>query len=143
MFDCPIRLFLYGPSDPVERARVEESLKKDKLAKATELKQSRQEAEEQRKKLGLVNTSSTVGLGVSDDEPQLSLETLLQSSEAVEFRKGGDPVKALAMGEEQLEKLPKATQPPQLKSTLLPYQLQVCCVFLTVLTVRTLRRRIC
>jgi SWI/SNF-related matrix-associated actin-dependent regulator of chromatin subfamily A3 len=57
--------------------------------------------------------------------PEVSLEEILKSSDAIEFRKGGDAIKALAMGEEQLSKMPQAEQPKQLKSTLLPYQLQV------------------
>lgn len=117
---------MYGPSDPVQRARVEASLKKDGIAKATELKQTQQEAQERRKKLGLVNSRSTVGLGTEPENAESALAELLQGSEAVEFRKGADPVKTLAMGEKQLEKLPMAEQPPQLKATLLPYQLQVC-----------------
>jgi SWI/SNF-related matrix-associated actin-dependent regulator of chromatin subfamily A3 len=118
---------MYGPSDPTERARIEAALKKDKLAKATELKNTKKEAEEQRKKLGLANSRTTVGLGVAQDQAQalVDLTNLLENSEAVEFRKDADPVKALAMGEKELEKLPKANQPPQLKATLLPYQLQV------------------
>lgn len=127
-FDCPIRLYTYGPSDPVQRARVEASLKKDGIAKATELKQTQQEAEERRKKLGLINSRSTVGLGSQPEDAGPALADLLQGSQAVEFRKGADPVKTLAMGEEQLKKLPMAEQPPQLKATLLPYQLQVCVI---------------
>lgn len=126
MFECPIRLFMYGPSDPVERDRIEASMKQDKIAKATELKRTKQEAEERRKRLGLVSSGTTVSLGAEPENAESALTTLLQSSEAVEFRKEADPVKALAMGEEQLEKMPMAEQPPELKATLLPYQLQVC-----------------
>lgn len=122
---------MYGPSDSAERARIEAALKKDKLAKATELKNTKKEAEEQRKKLGLASSRTTVGLGAAQDQAEalIDLTNLLENSEAVEFRKDADPVKALAMGEEELEKLPKASQPPQLKATLLPYQLQVCPCF--------------
>lgn len=108
---------------------IEAALKKDKLAKATQLKQTKKEAEERRRILGLTHGSSTAGglgsSGVQENEPEVSLESLLKTSEAVEFRKGGDAIKTLAMGEEELSKMPMAPQPPQLKSTLLPYQLQV------------------
>ncbi|KAM5348285.1 hypothetical protein ACJ41O_008109 [Fusarium nematophilum] len=126
-YDCPVKLFFYGPGDPAERARVEDSLKKDKLVKATELKNTRKDAEARRAVLGLTSGNSTQGLGSGPSVPQkpeVSMESLLEKSEAVEMRKGGDAIKTLAIGEEQLEKLPKADQPAQLKAQLLPYQLQ-------------------
>jgi SWI/SNF-related matrix-associated actin-dependent regulator of chromatin subfamily A3 len=70
--------------------------------------------------LGLHQSISTSGFE-SDKQ-----EEILKSSDAVEFRKGGDAIKTLAKGEEELSKMPQAEQPKQLKSTLLPYQLQVC-----------------
>ncbi|RFU75228.1 hypothetical protein TARUN_7032 [Trichoderma arundinaceum] len=126
-YDCPIRLSFYGPSNPAERTRVENALKADKLVKATQLKQTRKDAEARRVLLGLSHGSSTVGgLGSSQfpEAPEVSLEEILKSSDAVEFRKGGDAIKTLAMGEEELSKMPQAEQPNQLKSMLLPYQLQ-------------------
>ncbi|CAM1511353.1 Fc.00g088660.m01.CDS01 [Cosmosporella sp. VM-42] len=126
-YDCPIKLFFFGPSDPQERAQLEEKLKKDKLIKATELKNTRNDAEARRVAMGLTSGSSSHGLPPDTEVqsvPEISLETLLQSSEAVEFRKGGDAIKALAVGEKELEKMPKADQPDQLKAQLLPYQLQ-------------------
>ncbi|UKZ73735.1 hypothetical protein TrVFT333_001385 [Trichoderma virens FT-333] len=124
-YDCPIRLSFYGPSDPAERTRIEAALKADKFVKATQLKQTRKDAESRRVVLGLSQRISTAGFGDSGQAvPEISLEEILQSSDAVEFRKGGDAIKALAMGEEELSKMPQAEQPSQLKSTLLPYQLQ-------------------
>lgn len=128
-YDCPIRLSFYGPSNPAERTRVENALKADKFIKATQLKQTKKDAEARRVVLGLTNGSSTAGgLGSSQQPlaPEVSLEDILKSSDAIEFRKGNDAIKTLAMGEEQLSKMPQAEQPKQLKSTLLPYQLQVC-----------------
>lgn len=77
--------------------------------------------------LGLHQSVSTAGFESDKQQgaPEVSLEEILKSSDAVEFRKGGDAIKALAMGEEELSKMPQAEQPKQLKSTLLPYQLQV------------------
>jgi SWI/SNF-related matrix-associated actin-dependent regulator of chromatin subfamily A3 len=54
------------------------------------------------------------------------MDNVLQKSEAVEMRKGGDAIKSLAIGEDELAKMPMAEQPEQLKAQLLPYQLQVC-----------------
>ncbi|KAF7545073.1 hypothetical protein G7Z17_g9455 [Cylindrodendrum hubeiense] len=126
-YDCPVNLFFFGSSDPTERARIEELLKKDKLAKATELKNTRVDAEARRKVMGLTGASTVNGLapdGVIQTEPEVSLEDLLKTSEAVEMRKGGDAIKTLAIGEDQLEQMPKADQPARLKAQLLPYQLQ-------------------
>lgn len=126
VYECPMELTFFGPSDPVQRARIEDSLKKDKLIKATQLKQTKKQAETRRAILGLKGSFDAGGLETDDnEEAAMSLENILKSSEAVEFRKGGDAIKTLAMGEEELSKMPLAAQPPQLKSTLLPYQLQV------------------
>ncbi|KAK7394064.1 hypothetical protein QQX98_013154 [Neonectria punicea] len=128
-YDCPVKLFFFGLGDKAERARIEESLKKDKLVKATELKNTRRDAETRRALMGLTNGSSTAGgLGSSGDiiqvEPEISLEELLKTSEAVEMRQGGDTIKTLAIGEVELEKMPMTDQPASLKAQLLPYQLQ-------------------
>lgn len=128
-YDCPVKIFFYGPSDPEERSRIEDSLKKDRLVKATELNNTRKEAEARRKAaMGLVNGSSTHGLGQDlavPQKPEITMDNVLQKSEAVEMRKGGDAIKSLAIGEDELAKMPMAEQPEQLKAQLLPYQLQV------------------
>ncbi|KAK7449093.1 SNF2 family domain-containing protein [Colletotrichum acutatum] len=122
MFDCPIRLQLYGSSNPIDRSALEDKLKKDKLLKARELKQTRAEAEAQRKMLGIKGSQSTIGLNPA--EPDVSLEDLAQASQAISSRPRGDAVKSLVMDEEFLSKMPMAEQPAVLESTLLPYQLQ-------------------
>jgi hypothetical protein len=97
--------------------------------KATQLKQSRTDAETQRALSGLRNGGSTAGLGtgmISIDQPGLSLEAILASSEALEPSRDGDAIQVVTMGQSFLEKMPKADQPAQLRATLLPYQLQVC-----------------
>lgn len=95
-----------------------------------ELKNTRKEAEARRKAaLGLVNGSSTHGVGSElavPQKPEITMDNVLQKSEAVEMRKGGDAIKSLAIGEDELEKMPMAEQPEDLKAQLLPYQLQVC-----------------
>lgn len=76
--------------------------------------------------MGLKSASTNGALGSGDQgEPEVNLEDLLKTSQAVEFRQGGDVVKTLAMSEDQLADMPKAKQPSQLQATLLPYQLQV------------------
>ncbi|KAL2256470.1 hypothetical protein VTK26DRAFT_1611 [Humicola hyalothermophila] len=122
-YDCPIRIHVYGTSDALGRASLEERLKADRLVKATQLKQTRKENERQRKAMGLKGGRSTAGLGVGQAE-EISLEQLAQASQVVNLRAGGDVVQTLAMDEEQLSKLPQADQPQSLRATLLPYQLQ-------------------
>ncbi|KAL2189334.1 RAD5-like protein [Thermothelomyces heterothallicus CBS 203.75] len=122
-YDCPIRMFLYGPSNPFARANLEERLKRDKLVKATQLKQTRKENEQRRKAMGLKGGRSTFGF-LGDEEEETSLEQLAQASQAVNFRAGGDIAQTLAMDEDQLSRMPQAEQPEQVRAKLLPYQLQ-------------------
>jgi SWI/SNF-related matrix-associated actin-dependent regulator of chromatin subfamily A3 len=70
-----------------------------------------------------------VNLGRSESSSllEVSLEELTQTSQAVRFRSDGDYVKTLAMDEDQLSQMPKASQPVVLRTQLLPYQLQVGC----------------
>lgn len=123
-FDCPVRLHIYGTSDGQARARLETALKKDKLLKATQLKQTKSEAEAQRKAMGLSGSQSTVGLNGEQASADTMAE-ILQASETVDVRKDADAIKSLAISEDQLAKLPTAEQPSCLKAQLLPYQLQV------------------
>jgi SWI/SNF-related matrix-associated actin-dependent regulator of chromatin subfamily A3 len=78
--------------------------------------------------MGLTNGSSTQGLGKElsvPQKPEITMDNVLEKSQVVEMRKGGDAIKSLAIGEDELEKMPMAEQPEQLKAQLLPYQLQV------------------
>lgn len=128
-FDCPVRVYFYGTSDPVARTRLEEKLKADKLLKATQLKATRKEAEALRRSTGLKSGSSSTGLGqeaIQREEQGATLQVLVASSEAFETQRTDQLNNVLASGEEELEKMPMAEQPEPLKSTLLPYQLQVC-----------------
>lgn len=72
--------------------------------------------------MGLKGSQSNAGRGPA--EPEVSLEQLAQTSQAVQFRAGDDNLKAIAMDEDTLSRLPMASQPEELKSRLLPYQLQ-------------------
>lgn len=104
------------------RAALEERLKGSKLLKATQLKETRPKPPEpQRSAMGLKG-KSTAKPGPT--QPEVSLEQLTQASQVVQFRAGEDNLKALAMDEDTLSKLPMAPQPEGLKAQLLPYQLQ-------------------
>ncbi|EFY99008.2 SNF2 family domain-containing protein [Metarhizium robertsii ARSEF 23] len=124
-YDCPVTLSFYGPSNPLERTRIENSLKGDKLVKATQLNKTRKESEAQRAVMGLKAGGTTHGMGsASPKEPEISLEDILKKSQSVEFRDGIDALKTFATDEEYLRNMPSCDQPAALKATLLPYQLQ-------------------
>lgn len=121
-YDCPIRILVYGTSEPTARAALEARLKADKLLKATQLKETRPKPppeERQRASMGLKG-QFTGGAA----QPELSLEELAQTSQAIQFRAAEDNLKTIAMDEATLSKLPMASQPEALMSQLLPYQLQ-------------------
>lgn len=123
-FDCPIRLYFYGPSDPVARLELESRLKADKLVKATELKNTRKEAEAQRAiSQDPTNGAPALGLGVSDHRQ--AHQAVLEDSEAVNFRAELGALDVLNMDEKALSAMPQATQPDVIKSQLLFHQLQV------------------
>ncbi|KAH6856961.1 RAD5-like protein [Chaetomium sp. MPI-CAGE-AT-0009] len=122
-YDCPIRMYIYGTADALGRAGLEERLKRDKLVKATQLKQTRKDNEQQRKVMGLKGGRSTAGFAPAEPE-EVSLAQLAQTSQAVNFRAGGDIAQTLAMDEDQLSKMPQAEQPDKVSAKLLPYQLQ-------------------
>lgn len=73
--------------------------------------------------MGLKGKSTAGGPG-QPAQPEVSLEQLTRTSQAVQYRAGEDNLKTLAMDEDTLSKLPMAKQPQALKSQLLPYQLQ-------------------
>lgn len=124
-YDCPIKIQVFGTSSLLGRAELEDRLKKDKLLKATQLKQTRQENDRIREEMGLRSGRGSAGLSrPGNAEPEVSVEQLAQASQAVNLRAGADLTKSFAMDEAALFKLPMAAQPEALKATLLPYQLQ-------------------
>ncbi|QPG94777.1 hypothetical protein C2857_006943 [Epichloe festucae Fl1] len=124
-YDCPVKLAFYGPSNPRDRTRIENSLKADKLVKATELKHTKKEAEAQRTTMSLKAGGSTHGFGTKGfDEPEISLEDILKHSQSVDLSNGADAIKTFAMDEKYLSEMPRCEQPAALTATLLPYQLQ-------------------
>lgn len=126
-FDCPIRLYFYGTGDRAARLELETKLKADKLLKATELKNTRQEAEAQR---AIANeakgdeSAPALGLGTSDISQSQEV-VALEESEAMDFRADPNALDVLNMDEATLSAMPQAPQPEAIKSTLLLHQLQV------------------
>lgn len=133
-FDCPVRLFFYGPGETSTRRELEAELKADRLLKATQLKATRQEAEAQKNAAKHLDKSSP-SVGLTSNQLSSSqggqqedlLQELMEGSEAVQLRGDLSSVDAFAMDEDALSKMPKAQQPEAIQSTLLPYQLQVRC----------------
>jgi SWI/SNF-related matrix-associated actin-dependent regulator of chromatin subfamily A3 len=131
-YDCPIKLYFYGPSEPFARGTIENKIKADKLLKATEMKNNRKEAEARRNAMGMKSGTTTgTGLGntaeatLQKQEQDATLQNLVATSEALESVRSDTFTDALAANEDQLKAMPMAPQPDALKSTLLPYQLQV------------------
>ncbi|KAI5917130.1 RAD5-like protein [Camillea tinctor] len=124
-FDCPVRLYFYGTSDPDLRLVLEEKLKADKLVKATEMKRTRKEAEAQRAAAKDLKNGAEVGLGSSEyAERQAALQELLEGSEETDFRADLSAIDTFAMDEATLSKFPMAEQPAMIKTKMLPHQLQ-------------------
>lgn len=132
-YDCPIRLYFYGTGQPEARKALEERLKADKLLKATELKNTRKEAEARRGATGL-RSGATSGTGLGDtaaatalkEEQDASLKNLVAASEALDTARTDAFADSLALSEDELAAMVMAEQPAGLKSCMLPYQLQVC-----------------
>ncbi|KAI0419289.1 hypothetical protein F5X98DRAFT_335720 [Xylaria grammica] len=122
-FDCPIRLYFYGTSDPTGRLKLETKLKADKLLTATELKNTRKEAQAQRAiAQELKNGAPALGLGTSDhSQPR---QEALEDSEAMDFRADPSALDVLNMDEATLSAMPQAEQPNTINSSLLFHQLQ-------------------
>ncbi|KAL1860404.1 hypothetical protein VTK73DRAFT_7359 [Phialemonium thermophilum] len=118
-YDVPVRLYLYGTSNPLGRMDLEARLKKDKLLKATDMKKTREENAARRTAMSLTGSQTSYGLAA-----EASFEDLTRASQAVELRPATDIVQALAMSEDQLSRMPMAAQPTSLRARLLPYQLQ-------------------
>ncbi|KAI0550705.1 SNF2 family N-terminal domain-containing protein [Xylaria curta] len=120
-FDCPVRLNLYGTSIPAARLQLEAKLKADRLLKATELKNTRKEAEAERAIAKQAkNDTPALGLGSSSQQP---IE-VLSDSEEVDFRADPSALDVLNMDEATLSAMPQAAQPDTIKSNLLFHQLQ-------------------
>lgn len=127
-FDCPIRLYFYGTGNPSARLQLEAKLKVDRLLKATELKNTRREAEVQRAiAQEAKNDTPALGLGSSSQSRQEPVEVIeiLDDSEAVDFRADPSALDVLNMDEATLSAMPQAAQPNAIKSKLLLHQLQV------------------
>lgn len=123
-FDCPIRLYFYGTSDPAARLALEAKLKADKLLKAAELKNTRKEAQAQRA-LAHGRQNDAPALGMDTSEHSQSRQVVLEDSEAVDFRADPSALDVLNMDEATLSAMPQAAQPGEIKSSLLFHQLQV------------------
>ncbi|KAI0893841.1 SNF2 family N-terminal domain-containing protein [Annulohypoxylon nitens] len=125
-FDCPVHLLFYGTSDPEGRLRLGAKLKADKLIGATQLKDTRREADAQRHEAVRLRVSATT-FGSGDQEDPL--RELIAESQISRFRSeiSSDDLSSfdvLTSNEDALSQLPKAQQPEAIQSQLLPYQLQ-------------------
>lgn len=125
-FDCPLRLKVYGPADPADRAQVEARMKADRLPV-----KKRDYAAPKRPTQALATHRNPMGFQSSQSSssqpeplPELSIQDFVASSEQFRPRDVQEIVEQWGVGEDALSKMPMAEQPTDLISTLLPYQRQ-------------------
>ncbi|ETI23510.1 hypothetical protein G647_05312 [Cladophialophora carrionii CBS 160.54] len=147
-YDCPIGLKLFGTNDPVAGAALAKQMQEQKLP-ITEWVRTKREGEKRRQELEKQQKAREKaaaamrkkGLQVFDNEgpnrysnlgvlpngrsqPEQSMEQLLSGTSTFNPRDVQDAMKKLGTGEDVLEKMPMADQPPELATILLPYQRQ-------------------
>ncbi|KAI0484644.1 hypothetical protein GGR56DRAFT_614726 [Xylariaceae sp. FL0804] len=130
-FDCPIRLYFYGLSNSSIRLELERKLKADKLLKATELKNTRKEAEARRAVAQSLKGDGSAPIDLTcsprasqQAEAEEPIPDILGNSEESNLREVAGALDSLALDEATLSSLPMATQPDCVVTKLLPYQLQ-------------------
>ena len=137
MFDCPIDLKLYGTSDPVERLRLKDRLQADRLPvdefkrkEKTKEKADKQKAKEalaaQKKKTMQAPNGPTefAGSQTSGFDAEISIDRIVGESERFNPRNVEQFVEKFSTSEDALANMPMTQQPADLKSQLLPFQLQ-------------------
>ncbi len=127
-YDCPIRLRIYGPAEPVARTELEARIKADRVPIKKQgfagLQKPKQVvAPPQRRHMGLQSSSQSSG-SQSEPLPELGIEHFVENSERFRPRDVERLVEKWGFGEDALSKMPMADQPDGLISTLLPYQRQ-------------------
>ncbi|EXJ62644.1 hypothetical protein A1O7_03082 [Cladophialophora yegresii CBS 114405] len=148
-YDCPIGLKLFGTNDPVAGAALAKQMQDQKLP-VTEWVRAKREGEKRQRELekqqkareraaaamrkkGMQvfdneghNRYSNLGVlpNGSSSQPEENMEQLLSGTSTFNPRNVQDAMKKLGTGEDVLEKMPMADQPPELATILLPYQRQ-------------------
>ena len=143
-FDCPIGLKMFGTNDPVASAALKQKMR-DRRLPVDELTRSERERKEKEKEAAarakaakaLQKGGNTVidaendpryahlNTAPSSSQSTVDLETVLNTTTAVfNPRDVQDAVNKFVAGEKTLEKMPRAQQPDQMATSLLPYQLQ-------------------
>ncbi|KAF8858265.1 hypothetical protein BDZ45DRAFT_674055 [Acephala macrosclerotiorum] len=127
-WDCPIRLRIFGPSEPAARAQLEAQMKAKYLpirkrgVAAPKVPKSAVPPPP-RRQMGY-QSSSQASSSQPEPVPELDLSHFVENSERFRPRDAEKIVEAWGLGEDALSKIPMAEQPERLSSTLLPYQRQ-------------------
>ncbi|KAL3427406.1 SNF2 family domain-containing protein [Phlyctema vagabunda] len=130
-YDCPIHLKVYGPVEPNARKDLEDRLRSEKVpikkrgAAAPKPPKKVEVTPTGRKRMGFQSSQNAANSQPEPiAQPELSLQDFVANAER--FRPRDIEMLAEEWGapEEMLSKMPKASQPKGLVSTLLPYQLQ-------------------
>ena len=143
-YDVPIKISLYGTGDPVTRAPllarminarlpVAGQMKKQKTEQEKKIAETKKRAKELQESFaarnGIVGGSFGSSQGSSSQpqptlEPIPTMDEILQSAERFNPREIGEVVEKYGVGEDVLSKMPMATTPDRINTTLLPYQSQ-------------------
>lgn len=126
LFDCPVRLRVFGPADPAAREALQKDMKARRLpiqrvGAAAPRRPSAPITPSQRQELGFQSSQGSVQ---SEPVPEVDISHFIESSERFKPRDVEKLVEAWGQGEAALEKMPMAEQPKDLVSVLLPYQRQ-------------------
>ena len=130
-FDCPLRVDLYGTSDPVAREALIRRMVRDKLPVESLGKKEREEKAKRAAELKRLTSrgqnrpsedAGTTSLSVPAEDQ--SLENLIAGSEHFNPREVAEAVEKFGAGEDVLAKMPTAEQPVRIETRLLPYQKQ-------------------
>jgi SWI/SNF-related matrix-associated actin-dependent regulator of chromatin subfamily A3 len=128
-YDCPLNLKVFGPGEPIARAQLEARMKSDKIILKkigiTAPKKPKQMIPPpSRSQMGFQSSQSSQPSSSQPETQELGIDHFIQNSERLNPRDAQKLVEAWGFGEEALSKMAKASQPENLHSTLLPYQLQ-------------------
>ena len=126
VYNCPIKLSLFGPIDPALRAEVTTKMLCDRL-KLRGLKNfEKQEARRQKEQEKALKQAQKNASNLHSNQhfTAESYETLLNQSATFNPRDVGQVTENFGRGETDLANMPMADPPPALATDLLPYQRQ-------------------
>ncbi|KAL8736232.1 MAG: hypothetical protein Q9166_000387 [cf. Caloplaca sp. 2 TL-2023] len=146
VYDCPIDLKLFGPSNKERKEELVDQMRRDRLpldAIVQRAKDEKKKQVEELKKLKAAQKSGRVATGSGRqwelnssqsqyassqssgmEEPVQTMDNIIETSQRINPREMGKLVEKFGAGEEALSNMPMADFPSRLSTKLLPYQRQ-------------------